>query len=135
MAAGDCQSGMTVALTFASGLCAKVTNVDFGSVERDAIECSNADSTLAKEFFPHPLYDPGEVSGSCILDTTSAWQSAIESAKETCTLTLPNNGSAAATYSADGFMTSYSFGIPYDDKMTVDFTIKLTGVITDTVAT
>ena len=133
MALGDAKIGIGTTVTFQSGLVAKITNLDFGDVTREAIEIRHSDLTAALEFIPDVLYDAGELSATVIFDDSSAYQATVESAAESVTLTLPVSGTSAATYVASGFATSYSIAVPMDDVITADITIKLTGAITDTV--
>ena len=67
MALGDAKIGIGTTVTFASGIIAKIVNLDFGDVTREAIEIRHSDLTAALEFIPDVLYDAGELSATVIL--------------------------------------------------------------------
>ena len=97
-------------------------------MERAAIPASTLATTGGMEFLAGLLYDPGEIS--CQLHHNPAALPPINGAAETVTLTYPDAG--AATWAAQGFMTSYEVTGELEDRIVATCTIKLSGDITVT---
>ncbi len=135
MALGDADTGYGVTVTFQSGLLASIRNIEFTS-SRGSVDTTHAGTTNGwMTFIPSDLIDPGEVSGTLIFDPQGAWKTAIGNAAETVTINYPNVGTSGATDATSGFLTEISRAVPYDDVMTAECTIKLSGETTYTAGT
>jgi hypothetical protein len=120
-------TGATIA--FQTGFFAEILSLEWSGIAREPIETSHAGTSTWKTFIPGRLSDPGELSVELHLDADTA--APINAAAETITVTLPSNGAGdTSTWSASGFMTSFSFSAPMEDKQTATATIKFTGAIT-----
>lgn len=139
MATVDIGTGTT--LTFAS-FTAELTAINWDGITRDIIETSHLSTAVAgagkigsKTFIPGDLVDPGEISieGHFDPDLTPPMESAAGTA--TITFPLPAGGLTKADWEASAIMSSFSLGVPLEDKMTFSATIKVTGEITLTAST
>ncbi len=97
---------------------------------RDPIDISTMDSTNKFREFISGMADAGEItveinyngaSGASANDLQTAY--ALGSAEE-WTFTMPDTSKLVV----QGFITSLGIAVPFDDKITQSFTIKLTGV-------
>lgn len=138
MAAGDAQSPVGATFSGPTGTFAKLQNLTH-TMSRNAIEHTNSDSSAGwKEFIPSGLQDAGEITCDFIYDNTVDWDAAMVGAAATGTITWPNNGTSAKTRAATAILTSLETQMtiaPDDEVITASATLKLSGAVTDTVAT
>lgn len=131
----NADQGFGVTITFSSGFLALVTNVEWSGIARDAIETTHSTSTSGyRTWIPSDLKDPGELAIDLLFDPDDSPLTPLTAAAATVTVTypIPAGGSVAATWACSGFLTGFSVGIPIDDKMSAQATIKFTGVPTFT---
>jgi len=129
--------GFGVSITFHTGFFAMITNVDWDGIERPSIDISNNSIATsggsgiagAKLYTPGIIYDPGKLTVELLFDPNTA--PPITGAVESITVTLPKTAgqTAGATWVADGFMESFKYGAPMEDKMSATAVIKFTGPI------
>ena len=132
--------GFGVSISFSTGFCAMITNVDWDGTERPSIDVSNNSIAVsggtgiagAKLFTPGLIYDPGKLTVELLFDPNTA--PPITGAAETITVTLPKTAgqTVGATWAASGFLESFKFGAPMEDKMTASAVLKFSGPITIT---
>lgn len=115
-----------------SSFAATVTAINGESIERVAIRTSHLGTTTAHTFTPGDLFDPGELSLDLQFDPDN--KPPLNGAAETITVTFPvaAGESSGATWAASGFVTGFSYGVPFEELMTGTMTIKLSGDITVT---
>lgn len=119
--------GHGTAITFQSGILAKLLDVSWSGIERASVETTVLDTSGGKTFLPGDNYDPGELSVEMQLDTDAAWGTALSAAPETITITWPD----AETWACSGFLTGLEVGnVTNETVMTVTATLKATGSIT-----
>ncbi len=98
---------------------------------RDSIDVSTMDSVNKwREFIPGRL-DAGEITFTVNYDgasggTANDLNTKLTAVASTILVTFPDTSS----FSCSGFVTGLGHAIPFDDKITQDITIKLTGVPT-----
>ena len=126
------QQGHGVAITFASGFMAWITDVSVSGIRREALETTNSSTTASRTFIPEKLVNYGEIRVSLQLKTSA--DPPIEGAAETITITWPmeKGGATAPTWSGTGFMTAYEATGPINGIMTATATVKITGTLTFT---
>lgn len=127
--------GYGVAITFDSGFFGEINNVEGPSMSREAIDTSHAGTTGGfRTFQPSDLVDHGEVEVTIAFDPDQ--EPPIDQAAETVTITypIPSGMSSGATWQFSGFMTGATPTVPFDDKMTMSATLKVSGDITYTPA-
>lgn len=106
---------------------AAITNIEWGGLEREAIETTHLGTTTAKSFMPSDLYDPGDLTLTVNYDPNVP--PPYTGAAETITVTYPNG----ATYAGSGFIVSFTpGGMAVDELMEAEVKIKFTGAITQT---
>lgn len=109
-----------------TGIVVEVTNVSFGDTVTDQIDISNMDSDNSYREFIAGMLDAGEITLTCNYNKTqtAAFRTNQDTkAKEVWTITLPDS----STFVCSGFISSVGTPIPFDDKVTQDVTIKLSG--------
>lgn len=117
-----------------AGTIGNITSITVGARTRDSIDISSMDSTNKKREFISGMADEGEISITVNYDgSASGVANALNTAynsgtAETWTVTFPDTSSFACS----GFITSLSIEDSYDDKITMNITIKLTGSATYT---
>lgn len=127
--------GYGAALTYGGTRLAQVVDVKW-KPKIDSKDVSNQDSPAVggsaknawREKIPG-LVDAGQITVNCVfkkailtalgtlIGITSTWQ-------------LVGADAGATTFSATGFVVDWDFGIPVEDKETIDITIELTGAVT-----
>lgn len=125
--------GFGIAITFSSGYCAFITNLEHSGLSRNVIDTSN--NSLTTPFWrtkiPGKLLDPGQYAVDLLFDPNII--PPLSSAAETITITWPKLGvTTAANWAASGFLSDFSSSSPMDDKMTAKATLTLSGPITVT---
>lgn len=118
--------GTGLTITFASGFFAEILNGKWTGIEREPIDVTHSGSTVAREFLPSTLYDPGqlEVELQFVPGTTPP----ITNAAETVTVTHTDGG--ASTWAASGFLMSFEWEHETENKYTANATVKFTGALT-----
>lgn len=121
----DVATGITI--TFGtSGFSAELLDLDGPSMTRDAIQTSHQGTTVAHTKTPADLYDPGELTATLHFNPDTALP--IDDVAETITINWPSGWDWVFT----GFATGYSPSAPFNDKMTADLTITVSGTIVPT---
>lgn len=123
----DIGTGTTIALGTGT-FTAYVLSIDHSGASRAMIDVSHMATTGGAVFIAGEIYDPGELSVSCLLKTDEL--PPIGSAIGTVVVTFPD----ASHWDANGAVSGFSFSDPMEDKMTIDVTIKLSGTITPVAA-
>jgi hypothetical protein len=118
--------GTGTSISFSSGFLAKLLDVSPPNASRESINISHMLTTNAHIFEPAKLVDWGELSGSLAFDPGT--KPPMNSVAETITITFPDG----ETWAFEGFMTAFDPSTPLEDRMTADFTIKVTGDVTVT---
>jgi hypothetical protein len=113
--------GQGAAISFSTGFCARITNVDIGELTRAVVQTSHMGTTGGHTKMPGDLYDPGDVSVGLQFDTGTA--PPILGTEETVTITFPDG----ETWAGQGFMRSFKVGVPMEDLMTADAVIAISG--------
>ena len=123
--------GTGATLSFTGDWDAEILSLSWDGISREAIDTSHMGTTVARTFIPADLYDPGELTVEFNLDPDYDIETVMTATAETVAVVL-QDGAGTANWSASGFITSYSWAAPLEDKMTGSATIKLTGSITIT---
>ncbi len=121
--------GTGTAIVFGtSGFTAEITDVNGSDMTREDIDISHLGTTGYKEYMPSTLIEGGTVDFEFAFDPDQ--QPPISGASETITITfpIPAGGSTAATLAFSGYLNSWSWGAPLEEKMTASATIKVDGV-------
>ena len=123
----DIGTGVTIAFA-TSGFTAQILDGTWPSLSRGSVQTSHQGTVGRHTYMPTDLSDPGEFTFDFHFnpDTTPP----INQAAETITITGPSG----ATWVFTGFMTDYSGGFPFEDKMTGSATVKVSGDIAITAA-
>lgn len=124
MAAVTPDLGTGTTITFSSGFAAKLLDVRWSGIHREAHPTSHMGTTGGMTFIPGDLYDPGEISFDLQFDTDAA--APITGAAETVTITFPDG----ETWACSAFLTDFEFHDPLEEVMTATATLKCTGSIT-----
>jgi len=131
--------GGTIAFGTSTTFTAELTDWDYTGAQREAIETTHLGSTDVttgkignRTYMPNDLVDGGEISATIHFNPDTV--PPIHAVPETITLNFGPTADAA-TWAFSGFITSYRWTAPLDDKMTGEFTIKVSGPITITADT
>jgi len=116
--------GTGTSITFSSGFFAEILSVGHSGISREDIDITHMGTTVAREFMPSDLYEPGELSVELAFDPSTP--PPITGAAETITVTFPD----ASTAAASGYLSSFDYTDPLEEKMTATATIKFSGAIT-----
>ena len=119
-------SGFGATLVGGTTTPANIRTITIGGVTRNMLDTSVHGTTNGwMTFVVSGLQDPGEITVECVYEeaTFTKWMAATVGAVEVWTITFIGG----ATWVASGAVTSVSMNTPYDDIMTCDVTIKLTG--------
>lgn len=120
--------GTGLSIAFSTGFLAEIISVSGSGISREPINTSHMGTTVAHTFTPSTLFDAGELAVELAFDP--ATKPPITGAAETVTITMPDAG--AATWAASGFLTSFEYTGPLEERMTATATIKFSGDITVT---
>lgn len=125
----DVGTGVTIVFG-TSGFSADIESVNGQSIERPVVETSHMGTTTYKTFMPGDLTDPGGVEFEFHFDPDE--QPPITSAAETITITfpIPTGLANGATLASSGFIASWSWGTPLEDKMVGNANVKFSGTST-----
>jgi len=112
-----------------SGTIGNVISITVGGRTRDMIDISTMDSTNLFREYKAGMADEGEFTAEVNFDDTAGTiATAINSAfqdrtSQTWTITFPGG----KTFVATGVISSFDISDPFDDKITMSITIKITG--------
>lgn len=142
MAGANVDSGHGCAVVFGtSSWTADILSISFGGTTRGAIPTSHMGTTAttsggfgSQTYIPASLDDAGEITLNCHFDADTTVPVGLVA--ETITITWPKVAadSTAATWAFSGFVTGHSNEATWDDKMTCDLTIQISGKVTQVVA-
>jgi predicted secreted protein len=109
---------------------AQVISIKWAGHKRDAIDVSNVDSTANYREFIGGMRDGGEVSVGVIYDEANATHAQITTDLESDVITnyriaLP--APISKVWTLPGLVTSIGREIPFEGKVTLEFTIKISG--------
>lgn len=127
--------GTGIAIAFGtSSFSAELLALNGNDISREDIDTTHMGTTAYRTFMPSALVDGGTIEMEFGFDPDE--QPPIEAAPETITITfpLPSGMSTAATLAFTGYINSWSWGAPLEDKMTGTATMKVDG-LTDPVWT
>lgn len=113
----------TVLTTISGTFTAYVLGIDHSGASRPMIDVSYMGTTGGAPFIAGEIYDPGEITFSCLLKTSEL--PPITDVIDTFVLTFPDS----STFTAKGAVSGFSFSDPMEDRMTIDVTVKLSGTI------
>ncbi len=113
-----------------TGFNAAVIDVDGPGFVRPSIETTTMATTVAKEYIPGDLYDPGDIDIEFAHDPSIV--PPIDQPREVITITWPKHSGInnAATWVGSGFLTEYKASGKLDTRMTAKAKIKLSGKVT-----
>ena len=108
------------------------------SMSRDTIDITAVDAAKdsGKTFLIGGQYDPGEISFDLIYDGADTehlllldkWEDAGAEGVQAFSFVVASNGNGSlATFTADGFITSFEVTAAIDDAVKASVTIKLSG--------
>lgn len=135
MSAPDVGTGC--ALTFQSGLAAKITGMQIDGQSIAIVDVPNmADSGVPTRLFGR-LKGLATLVVELLLDPDENMETVLSAAPETVTITfpIPSGGSTAATWVFTGKATAWAADLPVEDAMTGTLTISAKSVITYTAST
>ena len=118
--------GTGITITFGtSAFSAQIIDVTPPGDHREAINTSHMATTLNHTFMPSDLNDPGELRMTIHYkpDTTIP----VNAAAETITIRWPSGNNK----SFSGFVTDVAPRAPFENKMTADITVKVSGAKSD----
>lgn len=124
-------TGFGSSITFQSGFFAQFRVIEDVGSTREAIETThNASTSGWATFIPADIKKMNRIRVQLLFDPDDT--PPIDQAAETVTITfpVPAGSSGGATLQCSGFMTSNSASIPYDDLMTQEVELQLSGVPT-----
>jgi predicted secreted protein len=131
----DGQSGKnTILAGGAVGTVGNIINIGGPSQTRDSIDISTMDSADDVREFIAGMIDSGEITFTCNYDGSASGTADklniafLAGTAEVWTITIPG----PSIFACSGFITALGPAIPFDDKITQDVTIKLSGVVTYT---
>lgn len=128
-----------LAITFASGFFAQITDFSHSGVKRKAqstahmgLAAAGAGTYGNEPFIPGKIIDPGglDIEGHYNPDTLPP----IGSAAETVTVSVPGS-TVPATLAGSAFMTDFDVKGPLDEVMKFTAKLKFSGAITRTAGT
>lgn len=120
----DIGTGTTIAFG-TSSFDAELLSLNGNDISREDIDVTHMGSTAYREFMPSDLVDGGSIDMEIMFDPDE--QPPINAAAETITITFPTSLASGATFVFTGYVNSWSWGDPLEDKMTAQLTIKVDG--------
>jgi hypothetical protein len=109
-----------------SGFNAEITAVNGENIQRAVINTSHLGTTVSHTKMPSDLIDEGDVSLEFHFDSGDI--PPISGDPETVTIAFPGGGGVTGS----GFISSWSWGAPLDDKLTGTATLTWAGTATAT---
>ncbi len=110
---------------------ANIRSITVAGITRSLLDTTVHGTASGWQTFVVPgIQDSGEVTLECVYEETTftKFETAVSAATEQWTITLSAAG-GSSTFIFTGGVTSVSQNTPYDDIMTYDVTIKITGAI------
>lgn len=122
----DVGTGITIVFG-TSGFTAEVMNINGNDMTRPEINASHMGTTGYQEYIPGKLLEGGSVELEINFDPDQI--PPLNAAAETITITfpLPQGGITPADVEFTGFINSWSWSAPLEEKMTADVGIKVDG--------
>lgn len=120
--------GTGTTITFDSGFFAEIVDTNLNDMSREPIRSSHFGTTTGHTFIPADLVDFGELEVEIHYDPDL--RPPIDDAAATCTITV----TGGATLAGSMFMTNASIAIPFEEKMMMRCTLKVSGDLTWTPA-
>lgn len=124
MAAGDTALGNGLVLVVPGTFAAPILGIDHSGADRTMIDVSTITTTGGKVFIGGLQYDPGELVVHCQMKSTEV--PPMTETVGTVTITFLDT----AVFTAEGAVSGFSAGMPMEDVMTIDVTVKLSSTIT-----
>ncbi len=119
--------GTGTTITFGtSAFTAELLSLSGNDISREDIDVTHMGSTIYREFIPSALIDGGSVDMEILWDPDD--QPPIEGVAETITIEFPSPLTTGAKLVFTGYVNSWSWGGPLEDKMTANFTMKIDGL-------
>ncbi len=126
----DVGTGTTIVFG-TSSFSAELLSINGNDISREDIDVTHMGSSAYKEFMPSDLIDGGSIDIEIAFDPDA--QPPIAAAAETITITfpIPAGSASGATFVFTGYINTWSWTDPLEDKMTATATIKVDGKGTD----
>ena len=123
----DVGTGTTIVFG-TSGFSAEVMTINGNDITREDIETTHMGTTGYKTYIPGDLVEGGAIEMEINFDPDA--QPPITGVPETITITfpLPAGGITPADVEFSGYVNSWSWADPMEEKMTADVSIKVDGV-------
>ncbi|MCP5017109.1 MAG: hypothetical protein GY938_17835 [Ketobacter sp.] len=122
----DVGTGTTIAFA-TSTFTAEVMNINGSDISREDIETSHMGTTGYKTYIPSKLVDGGTVDLEIAFDPDD--QPPVSGASEVITVTFPtpSGGSSGAKVVFTGYVNTWTWTDPLEEKMTASLTVKVDG--------
>ncbi len=122
----DVGTGTTIVFG-TSSFTAEILSVNGNDISREDVPTTHMGTTNYHTFMPSKLVDGGSIEMEIAFDPDS--QPPITAAAETITITfpLPSGQSTAANLAFSGYVNSWSWSDPLEERMTANITIKVDG--------
>lgn len=127
----DVGTGTTLTSPTGTTLTDEIVGIEWSDWERPKIDTTHLGSSTVRSKIPGDLYDVGDITLDCHFDCTLAPD--MGDAAGVWTLQLVD-GTSTTTWAVDAFVSGFSMSIPLEDKMTCQYTLSPTGVVTVTTA-
>ncbi len=117
-----------------SSFSAEILSLNGSDISRPDVDTTHLGTTGYKTYMPGDLVEGGTLDMEFAFDPDS--QPPIAGAAETITITfpMPSGGSTAATLAFSGYINTWSWSGPLEERMTGSATVKVDG-LTDPVWT
>ncbi len=123
----DIATGTTVVFAD-SGFTGHLLDVSWDGIERVSVDSSHLGTANFRTFIPGELTDPGELSLELAFDPDD--DPPFNGDAEVITVTFPLFSLLTpAKWVASGFMRTFSFGAPLEEKMTASTAVKMSAAI------
>lgn len=122
----DVGTGTTIVFA-TSAFTADVLSINGNDISRPSIDVTKMASSAYREFIPGKLVDGGSIEVEALFDPDN--QPPVDQAAETITITfpIPAGGLTGATFVFVGYVETWSWADPLEDRMTATMTIKVAG--------
>jgi len=122
----DVGTGTTIAFA-TSSFTAEVMNLNGNDMTRPDIDTSHMGTTGYKTYIPGKLLEGGAIEMEINFDPDAT--PPLSGAAETITITfpLPSGQATPADVEFSGYINSWSWSDPMEEKMTADVTVKVDG--------
>jgi len=129
----DVGTGTTIVFG-TSSFSAEVTNLNGTDMARSDVETSHMGTTGYKTYIPGKLLEGGAVEMEISFDADQIPPLAAVAETVTVTFPVPTGKASGANVAFSGYINSWSWTDPIEDKMTAEVTVKVDG-LTDPVWT